>query len=104
MESWDRYSRVASDYGWPLAFAVQDGMVPADVPSAANVVFVGGTTEWKWNTVATWAAAFPRVHVGRVNGHAIWECDRLGVESIDGTGWFRDDGRKGRILKDWIER
>lgn len=44
---WREYSPVAARYGWPLAFAVQDGMEARDVPSNAEVVFVGGSTFWK---------------------------------------------------------
>src|SRR5687767_7253025 len=56
---WGRFASVVSGYGWPLGFAVQDGMTPADVPSNADVVFVGGSTEWKWRTVKIWASNFP---------------------------------------------
>lgn len=75
--------------GFKTAFAVQDGMVPQEVP-LCDVIFVGGSTKWKWKTLSMWTGAFPRVHVGRVNtvGKLI-ACERLGVESVDGTGWFR---------------
>jgi hypothetical protein len=77
--------------GHHLAMAVQDGMTPDDVPDGA-VVFVGGTTRWKWGTVKMWAENFPRVHVGRVNTYnRLWQCAELGVESCDGTGWTRGD-------------
>ena len=74
----------------PLAFAVQDGMTPADVPVDADVIFVGGSDEFKWQTLRTWTANFPRVHVGRVNSERkLWQCDDAGAESCDGTGWMR---------------
>lgn len=105
LESWERYAPIASKYGWPLAFAVQDGMTLSDVPHDAQVVFVGGTTEWKWRTLPMWAESGRRVHVGRVNElHRLWTCERLGVESVDGSGWFRgtDQGRQGRLIELWI--
>ena len=41
IELWEAWApRVRAWYGWPLAFAVQDGMIARDVPSAAQVVFV----------------------------------------------------------------
>lgn len=90
LRNWDRYAPAAKRYGWPLAFAVQDGMTPLDVPADAQVVFVGGSTEWKWETMSLWAFFFPRVHVGRVNsGHRLAQCYLEGVESVDGTGWVR---------------
>lgn len=45
-----------------------------------DIIFVGGTTDWKWATVKTWCTLFPR-----------------GAESCDGSGWFR--GREGQILE-----
>lgn len=82
--------------GRPLAFVVQDGMTATDVPSGADVVFVGGTTEWKWKTVRGWCRDFPRVHVGRVNTERmLWMAHECGAESCDGTGWFR--GRKAQL-------
>ena len=41
LRKWDAHSLAASQFGWPLAFAAQDGMSPSDVPSDASVVFVG---------------------------------------------------------------
>lgn len=92
LEQWRYWAPKLAPYGWPLAFAVQDGMTQADVPSNADVVFVGGTTEWKWATVWKWCQNNERVHVGRVNGYeGLWSCDDAGAESCDGTGWFRGD-------------
>lgn len=95
IERWHTYEqRLRSYWGLPLnlAFAVQDGMQPSDVPPGAQVVFVGGTTDWKWATVSMWCQHFPRVHVGRVNGYkGLRICAEAGAESCDGTGWFRGD-------------
>ncbi len=88
---------LANDYHLPLAIAVQDGMTPEDVETLApkaDIVFVGGSTEWKWSTYKDWARKFPRVHVGRVNTESQLErCAEAGVESCDGTGWFREISR-----------
>ncbi len=92
LASWDEWVPKLKPYGWPLAFVVQDGMKPEDVPGKADVVFVGGSVEWKWATVSRWAGYFDRVHVGRVNSPArLEELEDMGVESCDGTGWFRGD-------------
>ena len=92
LAQWQYWAPKLAEYGWPLAFAVQDGMTQADVPSDADVVFVGGTTEWKWATVWDWCRNNERVHVGRVNGYeGLWSCHDAGAESCDGTGWFRGD-------------
>ena len=84
------YREAISRRGWPVAFAVQDGMIPTDVPCTVDVIFLGGTTNWKWKSLPMWTGAFPRVHVGRVNSlEKLQICRRLGVESVDGTHWFR---------------
>jgi len=85
-----------------LAFAVQDGMIAADVPSDASVVFVGGTTAWKWRTASYWCDHFLRVHIGRVNGiRRLWIAQRIGAESCDGTGFFRDPINRSK-LEAWL--
>jgi len=95
---WDDYAKVVTNpkrFGFKTAFAVQDGMTERDVPESADVVFVGGTTEWKWANLHRWTDNFPRVHVGRVNGwRGLWTCYHAGVESCDGTGWFRGGDSK----------
>ena len=105
LREWDQWAPRLQAYGVPLAMAVQDGMEPEDVPTEAGVVFVGGSTEWKWRTVRDWCDDFDRVHVGRVNTNGkLWECHEAGAESCDGTGWFRGDQRQLRGLIAYLER
>lgn len=105
VESWYRWYPRLRGAPWPLAFAVQDGMTKADVPKEAGVIFVGGSTEWKWANVERWCAEFPRVHVGRVNTHRLLEiCDRAGAESCDGTGWMRGDPDQLEGLERWLQK
>lgn len=91
VRDWALWSPRLRRLGWDLALAVQDGATIEQVQQMApDVVFVGGSTAWKWKTVEAWAATFPRVHVGRVNSmRRAWECSHMGVESVDGTGWMR---------------
>jgi hypothetical protein len=94
LQLWENHWHAIRAFGIPLAFAVQDGMTPGDVPQEAVVIFVGGTTSWKWRTLRTWTGHFPRVHVGRVNSRNLLEqAEAAGAESCDGTGWFRDPTR-----------
>jgi hypothetical protein len=88
---WQEWSqRIREITNVPLAFVVQDGMTVADVPQDADVLFVGGSTEWKWRNLKMWTAAHPRVHVGRVNSERLlWMAHDAGAESCDGTGWMR---------------
>jgi hypothetical protein len=78
-------------------------MTPADVRQLApDVVFVGGSTEWKWETAEMWCREFPRVHVGRVNSpRRLYELESWGCESCDGTGWNRGDRKQTAGLEEW---
>lgn len=103
LASWDRWAPVAAEYGWPLAFAAQDGMSFDDVPTAAAVVFLGGSTEWKQEAIGPWCRRFPRVHVGRINTYRwLRVCEAAGAESCDGTGWVRGDNEQIRGLQQWL--
>jgi len=94
LDLWEKHSHSVAAFGVPLAFAVQDGMTVNDVPSGVDVIFVGGTTAWKWRNLTMWTENFPRVHVGRVNTFNLCcRAEAAGAESCDGTGWFRDPKR-----------
>lgn len=92
---------IKETYGLKVACAVQDGMCPADLnwlKIYPDVVFIGGTTEWKWASLRLWCGSHQHVHVGRVNTASQLElCSRAGVKSCDGTGWFR--GRSEQIAE-----
>lgn len=109
-KQWSAYAPdLRARYGWPLAFAVQDGMHEHSVPKgpdAPDVIFVGGSTEFKWKTANVWGFLFPRVHIGRVNSYnLLWRAVKANAESCDGTGWFRGDKRQlaglEQFLKEW---
>lgn len=106
LANWKLYADEILNLGWPAAFCVQDGMTPDDVPEQAGIVFVGGTDRWKFPNLKMWTESFPRVHCARVNAPKMFEaCERLGCESIDGTGWFRDPSRDDKVpaLERFIE-
>lgn len=97
LDSWDKYADLVPA-GWPKAFCVQDGMKPEDVPKQADVIFVGGTDGWKFPNLEVWTKNFPRVHCARVTSQEMIEaCERLGCESIDGTGWFQAPDRADHL-------
>jgi len=105
LHRWKQYAYDVVDCGIPLALAVQDGMtveqVKALVPPPA-VICVGGSTEWKWQTVEMWAKAFPRVHLLRCNAPTKLDwLESIGVESCDGTGWNRGDRKQTQGLEEW---
>lgn len=101
LELWAEWaSRLRAEYGWPIAFAVQDGQEVCTVPKDADVIFVGGSTDWKRATIEQWCSNFPRVHVARINTYRwLWHCHKCGAESIDGTGWYwRNKPEHGHLL------
>lgn len=102
IESWWKFSPRLQKYGWPLAFACQDGMTVGDIPMEASVAFIGGTTRWKWRNAERFCKEFPRVHIARVeigNLTKVSQCDKWGAESIDSTGAFRDGTDAWRLKK-----
>lgn len=78
---------------------VQDGMTPEDLDPYIRHdrrvgLFVGGSTEWKWNSLPEWSHLARRhgswLHVARVNSaQRIRECARAGAHSFDGTSVTR---------------
>ena len=95
---------------WPLALVAQDGLEDLDIPwRGIEAVFIGGTTAWK---VSKEAAAVVRaaksigkwVHAGRVNTPARFEYfEKLGADSIDGTGLSRYSHMRERIHREAIQ-
>lgn len=79
--------------GYPAAFVGQDGATPANVPwNDFDVLFLGGTTEWKLGRAArllcfTAVMRGKPVHVGRVNSGKRFRYarDLLHAASADGT-------------------
>jgi len=95
---WDIHAPAMQAFGVKMAMAVQDGMTASDVPSEAEVVFIGGSTSWKWRHLPEWTSQFQRVHVGRVNSlRLLLMAENSGAESCDGTGWFRDPTRLAEL-------
>lgn len=100
---WEVYAPLVRAAGIPCALAVQDGMTLDQARAVSpDVVFVGGTTEWKWETAEMWCREFSRVHVGRVNSPAKLELlEQWGAESCDGNGWNRGDRKQTAGLEEW---
>ena len=102
---WYRFSPEVKATKIPLAIAVQDGMTACDIRGLEiqpDVIAVGGSTDWKWETIEYWSQEFPRVHLLRCNSpEKLHYLERLGVESTDGTGWNRGDRNQTERLEKW---
>lgn len=108
VERWGRFAWMVQDAGIQLAVAVQDGMSSETVRRlhpAPDVIAVGGTTEWKWDTAEMWCSEFERVHLLRCNSpeKLAW-LESVGCESADGTGWNRGDRKQTKGLEDWARK
>lgn len=98
LDNWPVYVPEVKRRGFRPALAIQDGMTFDDVPADAEMLFIGGSTEWKDSAIGPWCARFPnRVHVGRVNEwDRLARCWRAGAVSVDGTGWFHRSPRSNQ--------
>jgi hypothetical protein len=106
-DEWATWEPRLRSLGCPLALAVQDGMTPFAVRKHANpdVIFVGGSTDWKRRTIWNWTHSFPRVHIGRVNTEKwLWNAHRCGAESVDGTGFFMGGDKRLAGLHRYLKR
>jgi hypothetical protein len=84
--------RIRAWFGLPVAMVAQDGLERLDVPwQSFDVLFLGGSTEWKLGLAARRLAGAAkargkRVHMGRVNSlRRLRYADAIGCDSADGT-------------------
>lgn len=95
LATWKRSAPVLPtirDLGYPAALVAQDGVEDTAVDwDAFDVVFIGGTTEWKLGEAAQRVGKKAKgrgkwVHMGRVNTRArIRYAVSIGCDSVDGT-------------------
>lgn len=97
--------------GYPAAFVAQDGLEHLTVPwDTFDVLFIGGSTEWKLSTAVIDLVKQAKqrgkpVHVGRVNSHRRlnWS-EAIGADTCDGTFLaFGPDTNLPRLLV-WLDR
>jgi len=99
------YPRICS---WPLAFVCQDGQEDLPIPwEHVAAVFIGGSTSWKLSHHAAATVKAAKImgklaHAGRVNTPGRFEYfEKLGVDSIDGTGLSRYSHMREDIWKQY---
>jgi len=80
------------ELGYPAALVAQDGLEDLPVPwDELDVLFIGGTTEWKLGSAVPLLVAEAKsrgkwVHCGRVNSERRYKYARaIGCDSADGT-------------------
>jgi len=108
------YAERLRGVGIPFALALQDGMEEKDVREFVEtynvkVLFVGGTTEWKWRTAPKWRKLAKELsvvcHIGRVpSAKRVKQARRIGVDSIDTTAALWEERKMVNYLKALSER
>ncbi len=95
---------------WPLALVAQDGQEALPIPwELIASLFIGGTTEWKMSRHAEACIKAAKalgkwVHVGRVNTPGRFDYfERIGADSIDGTGLSRYSWMREAIYREHTE-
>jgi hypothetical protein len=96
--------------GYPVALVAQDGLEKLSVPwDEFDVLFIGGSTDWKlgrWAALLTAAARLngKHVHMGRVNSlRRMRYATSIGCDSVDGTYLvFAPDKNLPRLLG-WVD-
>lgn len=86
---WGAWWEAPKRRGYRLAYVAQDGC--RAIPSVADALFVGGSTEWKLGPEARALVALAKrqglwVHMGRVNSRRrLAYAAAIGCDSVDGT-------------------
>ncbi|MGL4377235.1 MAG: hypothetical protein ACRCT1_12400 [Microcoleaceae cyanobacterium] len=91
-DRWDEWNSCLREFNCPIAFCLQDGQRPEDLPLDADFFFLGGSDLFRSRFFCQrrkWPKSVP-LHIGRVNTWAgLWRAYQAGATSCDATGWFR---------------
>lgn len=98
--------------GAKLALAVQDGMTDRFLDlyfeiSRVTTIFVGGTNDWKWETLPMWKKYADKhgknLHVGRCGTlDNLTRARELGVDSVDSSSFIRNES--WHIIDDYYNK
>jgi hypothetical protein len=96
--------------GYPAALVAQDGLEHLPIPWATfDVLFIGGSTEWKLGPAAAGLTAQAHrhgrpVHLGRVNSlRRLRYAASIGCQSVDGTFLAYGPDRNLHMLLRWLD-
>lgn len=95
--------------GYLAALVAQDGLEHLEIPwYAFDVLFIGGSTEWKMGEAVKGLISLAKglgkwVHVGRVNSRRRFRhFAALGVDSVDGTFLAFGPSKNLPKLRSWL--
>lgn len=96
--------------GYPAAFVGQDGAQVETMPwDDFDVLFIGGTTDWKLGPIPRQLAGEAKrrgkwVHMGRVNSLKRYRyAEAIGCDSADGTKLVFGPDQNLPIVLDWVD-
>lgn len=95
----DLFQHYRRDFGdWPVAFVAQDGQELLSLPDDFDVLFVGGSTEWKESRfviriIKQAQELEKQIHIGRVN----WGRRYRLFSILKGSNLFTCDGTRPRF-------
>ena len=110
VERWERYAPMMRRHGFTPAFVAQVGCSPTNLPDDAEVVFLGGTDDYKLGPDGASVAVEAKrrgcwLHMGRVNSwRRLTYADRIGCDSVDGTYIARWPDTNLPKLLEWVDR
>lgn len=97
------------ELGYPAALVAQDGLEDLDIPwDSFDVLFIGGSTEWKLGAAARELVRDAKsrgkwVHMGRVNSQRRYRyATAIGCDSSDGTFLVFGPDKNLTRLRGWI--
>ena len=103
LDNWRHWVRYFAT--WSVAFVAQDGQENLPMPDDFDVLFIGGTTEWKESDAAIDCikrARYKRIHIGRVN---TWRRYRHFARMPGAENWTCDGTRiryeRDKATRDW---
>ena len=107
---WRMWAEQIAQMGYRIAYVAQDGSEETGIPSNADALFIGGTTDWKLGPGAREIIREAQarrlwVHVGRVNSKKRFQYFQvLGCNSVDGTHPIFEPDRAYKRIKSWQEQ
>lgn len=110
LERWEQYAPVIRRHGFTPAFVCQVGCTADNYPDDAEVLFLGGTTEYKlgdhaWAITRRAKSEGRWVHMGRVNSERRFTTARaMGCDSVDGTYLTYGPDTNLPKLLGWVRR
>jgi hypothetical protein len=96
LELYRKFAPRIKKYNFPLAYVIQDGCTPEEVPNDIFCCFIGGSVNWKISCVKKFLGLRGWLHIGRVNTYRRLMWAKQYADSVDGTSLYRHNH------KNWV--